>query len=101
MIDLTKITDESLMVARGQYSTYGAALKDSKKRLTILAGQVGTGATQVLRRMQPENDAVPEPVGELLTGMRGAIDEMEQIVDEIIAVATTRGELKPTAWGRA
>jgi hypothetical protein len=99
MIDLTKIPDDTLM-ARGKYSTIRGAHEDEKKRLAILAGELGTAATQILRRMQPDNDDVPESVDELFEGARATLEKMDACVTSIYGLATKRKELKPLAWAK-
>lgn len=98
MIDLTTIPSETLL-ARGSYSTVRGAHEDAKKSLQMLCGQLAATATQVLRRMQPDNDDVPESVDTLLTSARNTITLMEACVSDIESLAKQRQALKGDAWG--
>jgi hypothetical protein len=97
MIALADI-DRTLLENRGAYSTVRAVHEDEKKRLSILCGQLQSAATMVLRRMQPDNDDVPESVDELLAGARKTLDDMQTCVTQIESLAKQRAELKPLAW---
>lgn len=97
MINLADI-DESLLIARGKYSTIRANHEDCKKALSIESGKLQSIASQVLKRMQPDNDEVPESVSDLLLKGRAHIDEMERIVADIEELAALRKELKREAW---
>jgi len=98
MIDLATIPAATLE-NRGAYSTVRAAHEDSKKSLQMLCGQLSTCATQVLRRMQPDNDDVPASVDDLLKLARSTIDQIEACVNQIESLAVQRAALKPLAWG--
>lgn len=97
MINLDDI-DESLLIARGKYSTIRAEHEDKKKALSIESGKLQSIASQVLKRMQPDNEEVPESVSDLILKGRAHIDEMERIVSDIEALAALRKELKREAW---
>lgn len=97
MIDLSTI-DPVTLENRGAYSTVRAAHEDSKKSLQMLCGQLAATATQVLRRMQPDNDDVPTSVDELLRAARNTITLMEACVADIESLAAQRAALKPLAW---
>lgn len=97
MIDLTSIP-AAVLENRGAYSTVRAAHEDSKKSLQMLCGQLAATATQVLRRMQPDNDDVPASVDDLLTAARNTITMMEACVQQIESLAAQRATLKPLAW---
>lgn len=97
MIDLTTI-DSVTLENRGAYSTVRAAHEDAKKSLQMLCGQLAATATQVLRRMQPDNDDVPASVDNLLTAARNTITLMEACVADIESLAEQRAALKPLAW---
>jgi hypothetical protein len=99
MIDLTKFDNETLM-ARGAYSTVRAEHEDEKKRMQILTGEMSSVTSQVLRQVQPDGDAVPEGVGDLLAKGRGILDAMEVCAQRIIGLAKQKAALKPQAWGR-
>jgi len=101
MLDLTTIDTETL-IARGQYSTVRGAHEDEKKRLAVLTGQFSAVSYQVLRCMQPDNDALPnmEVVRELLATGREALARIEQCVADIEGLALQKAALKAAAWGR-
>jgi hypothetical protein len=99
MLDLTKI-DADTLLARGEYSTIRAAHEDEKKALQLLCGALASTATKILRRMQPDNDAVPESVDELLAAARAGLDLIDATVTRIASLAQQRAEVKPRAWGR-
>jgi hypothetical protein len=97
MIDLSKI-DESTLLARGSYSTVRAAHEDRKKELSVLCGKLQTIAAQILRKLQPDNDDVPESVADLLCSAREAVSNIETRVELIESLAKQRAELKKKAW---
>lgn len=97
MIDLTTIP-AAILENRGAYSTVRASHEDQKKALQMLCGQLAAASTQVLRRMQPDNDDVPGSVADLLAVGRSTIDQMEACVEQIESLAKQRAELKPLAW---
>lgn len=99
MIDLSAISPEVLN-ARGAYSTVRAAHEDAKKSLQMLCGQLSSAASQILRRMQPDNDDVPESVETLIAGARNTLVLMEACTAEIESLARQRAELKIVAWSR-
>jgi hypothetical protein len=98
MLNLDEIGDVVLL-ARGKYSTVRSAHEDAKKSLQILCGQLSTAAVKVLRRMQPDNDDVPDSVDDLVSGARNTIVLMEECVAEIESLAQQRSDLKAQAWG--
>lgn len=97
MLDLSTLSQEMLL-ARGQYATIRSAHEDAKKQLQIHCGQLGSVAAQVLRAMQPDNDAEPGSVSELLAAGRNTLNAMETIALQIQSLAAQRAELKPIAW---
>lgn len=97
MIALEDISKD-VLIARGQYSTVRAAHEDSKKDLQMLCGQLSSIASQVLRRMQPDNDDVPQSVDALLATARQTIDMMQECVTRLESLAKQRQELKVKAW---
>ena len=99
MIDLTKIDDQTLM-ARGAYSTIRAAHEDEKKNLQMLCGELSSLASKVLRRMQPDNDSIPESVGDLIASGRKALDAMDLSSQRIESLAKQRSAIKFQAWGK-
>lgn len=101
MIDLTAI-DQETIIARGQYATVRSAHEDEKKRLSILCGQLSSMSSQVLRYMQPGDDATPDlnAVNDMLAAARKTLEEIEKCVTNIEALAMQRGALKSVAWGR-
>lgn len=98
MFDFTQIDDATLL-ARGKYSTVRGAHEDAKKSLQVLCGQLSTAAVKVLRRMQPDNDDVPDSVDDLVSGARNTIVLMEECIAEIESLAQQRRDLKSLAWG--
>lgn len=99
MIDLSTIPEE-VRRARGDYSTVRAAHEDAKKSLQMLCGQLSSAASQILRRMQPDNDDVPESVETLIAGARNTLVLMEACTAEIESLARQRADLKSAAWSR-
>jgi len=97
MIDLSKLSSV-LLENRGAYSTVRAEHEEQKKSLQMLCGDLASTSTKVLRRMQPDNDEVPDSVDDLLTAARNTITMMEQCVKEIESLAEQRAKLKPLAW---
>jgi len=97
MLDLSQIPPE-VLENRGSYATVRAAHEDAKKSLQMLCGDLASTSTKVLRRMQPDNDEVPDSVDDLLTAARNTITMMEQCVKEIESLAEQRAKLKPLAW---
>lgn len=99
MIDLAQIDNDTLM-ARGAYSTVRAAHEDAKKRLQMLCGELSSISSQVLRRMQPDNDDVPQSVDELFAAAKKTLAAMDECVELIKSLAPQRASLKELAWGR-
>jgi hypothetical protein len=99
MLDLDEIGDVVLL-ARGKYSTVRGAHEDAKKSLQMLCGQLSTAAVKVLRRMQPDNDDVPDSVDDLILGARNTMVLMEACIVEIESLAQQRRDLKELAWGQ-
>jgi len=89
-----------LMHNRGLYSTIRSLHEENKATLQMLCGELASTSTKVLRRMQPDNDEVPDSVDDLLTAARNTITMMEQCVKEIESLAEQRAKLKPLAWPR-
>jgi len=99
MLDLSTIPEE-VRLARGEYATVRAAHEDAKKSLQMLCGSLSSTASQILRRMQPDNDDVPDSVESLIAGARNTLVLMEACANEIEALAKQRSELKPKAWSK-
>lgn len=99
MLNLSEISQDVLL-ARGQYSTVRAAHEDSKKDLQMLCGQLSSVASQVLRKMQPDNEEVPDSVEALLKSGRQTLDMMEEATSRIESLARQRQELKSKAWSK-
>lgn len=97
MLDLESICP-TVLLARGQYSTVRAAHEDEQKSLQILCGKLSSCGSQVLRKMQPNNDDIPESVADLLTMGRWTMDEIEKTVAKVDSLARQKSELKPIAW---
>ena len=99
MLDLSTISPE-VITARGEYSTVRAAHEDAKKKLSEHCGRLASAATQILRRMQPDNDAVPMSVAELMELARSEIEIIERLASDIESLATQRYKLKTLAWSK-
>ena len=97
MIDLDTI-DASVLLFRGQYATVRGAHEDAKKLLSTLAGDLSSVGSKINRRMQPNDDAVPESVEDLIAHGREVMDKIEKCAAEIESLAKQRAELKPLAW---
>lgn len=97
MIDLTKI-DPVLLENRGSYATVRSAHEDCKKTLQMLCGELASTATKVLRRMQPDNDDIPDGIADLFLNARNTLTMMENCAAEIESLAVQRAALKPLAW---
>lgn len=99
MLDLSTISAEVLN-ARGAYSTVRAAHEDEKKALAMLCGRLSSVAAQVLRKMQPDNDEVPDSVESLIATGKETLQMMEQCSERIESLAKQRQELKKSAWSK-
>ena len=86
------------MILRGRYSTIRAEHEDCKRSMSILCGRLQSVAAQVLKRMQPDNDEVPESVDGLLEDGRKALDNIDALALRIESLSTQRKTLKPLAW---
>lgn len=100
-MDLTTIPD-SVLLARGKYSTVRAEHEDAKKSLQILCGKLTSAGTQLLRMAQPDGDAKIDAanVSMALQTARNTVDEIEACIAYIDALALQRLALKPEAWGK-
>jgi hypothetical protein len=99
MLDLSTIPADVLL-ARGEYATVRAAHEDAKKSLQMLCGELSSTASKVLRRMQPDNEAVPDSADELLADGRASLDAIELCVKQIEGLAQQKANIKQQAWGR-
>lgn len=101
MIDLDNM-DAELLLARGKYATVRSLHEDAKKNMQILCGGLGATAAQILRAVQPDNDALhdQEAVDSLLAACHKALASIEACAGNIRALAETRAALKPLAWPR-
>jgi hypothetical protein len=99
MLDLESICP-TVLLARGQYSTVRAAHEDEQKSLQILCGKMTSLGSQVLKKMQPNHDEIPESVADLLTMGRWTLDEIEKTVAKIESLARQKADLRPQAWGK-
>lgn len=101
---MTNLDDwpEDLLIARGKYATIRSEHEDAKKRAQILCGGLSATAAQVLRAVQPDNDAAHDEkaVADLLAACRKAVDDIEDCSEQIRELALLRAELKPLAWPR-
>lgn len=100
-MDLTTIPD-SVLLARGKYSTVRAEHEDAKKQLQILCGNLSSVGSQILRSAQPDNDAVLHEgnLAELLIAGRIALDDIEACIGKIQQLQAQRAALKNEAWGK-
>jgi chromosome segregation ATPase len=90
--------DEQTLLYRGQYATVRGAHEDEKKRLSILCGQLQNTAATILKRLQPDNDEVPDSIESLIKDGRAVMDQIEACAAQIESLAKQRAELKPLAW---
>lgn len=97
MIDLSEI-DRKVLIARGSYSTVRAAHENAKKELATACSALQSAAGQILRKMQPNDDSVPESIDQLIGVGRLALLEIERIATKIESLAKQRAELKKEAW---
>lgn len=97
MTDLDTI-DESLLIARGKYSTIRSEHEDAKKALQILCGELQSHSARILKHMQPDNDSVPDSVDAIFKAARITLDEMEVLVADMEQLAKQRSTLRPVAW---
>ena len=97
MLNLADI-DQAVLLARGKYSSVRAALEDSKKDLQMLCGKMTSVSSQVLRKMQPDYDAAPDSVADLMEIGRNTLQMMEATANQIESLARQKAELKPKAW---
>lgn len=99
MLDLSKL-DQATLLARGQYATVRSAHEDQKKSLQVLCGGLSAISVQVLRAMQPDNDASADMahVAALLANGRAAVDNIAACTERIASLAEQRAALKPVAW---
>lgn len=100
MLDLSTISDD-VRLARGDYATVRAAHEDSKKDLQKLCGQLSAVAAQILRKMQPDNDEVPDSVETLIESGRATLNMMEACTVRIESLAKQRQELRTKAWSKS
>lgn len=89
-----------MLLARGQYATVRSAHEDAKKELSVLCGKLSGSSAQILRKMQPDNDALPDhaEVVDLLTACRWTIDEIEKTTARIESLSAQKASIKPIAW---
>lgn len=100
MIDLSTLSADVLH-ARGCYATVRSAHEDAKKELSKQCGQLSAVSSQILRKMQPENDAVPDSVESLIDSARSTLNMMEKCAAQIESLAKQRAELKTMAWSKS
>lgn len=92
------MTDLQTLVLRGAYSTIRAEHEDAKKRLAKVCGHLMAVPSQILREMQPDNDAVPDSISDLVAAGRSYLQMIEECGAEIESLAKQRAELKKQAW---
>lgn len=98
-MDLAAI-DSEILLARGRYATVRGQHEDKKKELSMLCGQLQACASQLLRRMQPDNDEVPMTPDDVIKTAYEALGAIATCATEIEALARQRADLKQTAWGK-
>lgn len=89
---------QSLLLARGRYSTLRAMHEDELKHLSMLCGQLSAISSQVLRLMQPADDSNVADVSTILQDGRMLLDRLEACSKNIVILAAKKAELKPQAW---
>lgn len=97
MLDLSSIPDDVLL-ARGQYSTVRAAHEDAKKELAKMCGILQMVPSQILRKMQPGDEAVPQEFDELVKLGCNALEKIALQCKAVESLAAQRQELKSKAW---
>lgn len=92
----------ALLLARGKYATIRSQHEDAKQRMSILCGGIGATSAQILRAVQPDNNAPLDAahIAQLIAACRKALEDAEQCADEIAKLAAQRAELRPMAWPR-
>lgn len=94
---LTDLTDDALMIARGQYSTLR---READQRLKALASQWNACSSDIRDALTCRADisecrplAKIDEAAERVCGMREQAAEIERICKQL-------SELKPVAWGQ-
>jgi hypothetical protein len=97
MTSLGDLTDDALMIARGQYSTLR---RDADQRLKALASQWNACSSDIRDALSYRADisecrplAKIDEAAERVCGMREQAAEIERICKQL-------SELKPVAWGQ-
>jgi hypothetical protein len=98
-MDISQIP-ETLLLARGRYSTLRAMHEDEMKRMQILCGQLQAGAAYVLKLVQPADDSEAIEVSAILQQSRSVLDQIEESAKKIAELAAAKAALKPIAWPR-
>lgn len=101
MMELDNLPPDLLM-ARGKYATIRSAHEDAKKRMGILCGSLSATASQILRAVQPDNDAIPDyaDVDSKIQTCNSLVYQISECAAEIAELAGQRAALKVTAWGK-
>lgn len=99
MIDIDSM-DADLLLARGKYATVRSLHEDAKKQMQILCGGLSATAAQILRAVQPDNDALHDEqhVAQLIDACETALRNIEVCTLNIRELAEQRAALKPLAW---
>lgn len=97
MLDLSVISDAE-KIAKGEFSIVRAQHEDEKKSLQMLCGKLSSVAALVLRKMQPDNDEIPESVDGLIEVAQNTLQMMAACAAQIESLAKQRAELKQKAW---
>lgn len=97
MTSLTDLTDDALMIARGQYSTLR---READQRLKSLASQWNACSSDIRDALSYRADISEcrpltkiDEAAERVCGMREQAAEIERICKQL-------SELKPIAWGQ-
>lgn len=89
---------QSLLLARGRFSTVRAMHEDELKRLQMLCGQLSAVPSQVLRLLQQSDESNVADVSAILQDGRMLIDQLQECAKRVSQLAAQKAELRPTAW---
>lgn len=101
MIDFATL-DPAVIVARGQYATVRSEHEDAKKRTAMQCSLLSTTSAQILRAVQPDNDAVLDlaDIQTKIAACRVLVADIDASAVLIAALAEQRAALKAEAWAR-
>jgi hypothetical protein len=99
MIDFSTLS-QVMILARGEYATVRGEHEDRKRDLQVLCGKLSATSAQILRKMQPDNDAIPDAtaISDLLAVCRWTVNEIERTVALVESLSQQRATLRPIAW---